>query len=120
MHLPSILSLLGAASVFDEMLRLIGIAAIVHAFFKGVKSLMPKPVAVPQPAPVIVAPPQAAAEVAPTTASDDVIAPEIVAVIAAAVASMTDSAHRIVSIKRQSTTWEKAGRQSILTSHRIR
>ena len=27
-------------------------------------------------------------------------------------------AHRIVSIKRQSTSWEKAGRQSVLTSHR--
>lgn len=124
MHLPSILSLLGASSVFDEMLRLIGIAAIVHAFFKGVKSLMAKPAVVPAPAPVVAAPvatapPPTAPEVAPVV-SDDAITPEIVAIIAAAVASVTDSAHRIVSIKRQSSTWERAGRQSILTSHRIR
>lgn len=125
MHWPSILSLLGASSVFDEMLRLIGIAAIVHAFFKGVKSLMAKPAEVPAPAapvvapPVAPAPPPAASEVAPAV-SDDAITPEIVAIISAAVASVTDSAHRIVSIRRQSSTWERAGRQSILTSHRIR
>lgn len=46
--------------------------------------------------------------------------PEIIAVIAAAVASVTQTSHRIISIKRQSTTWEKVGRQSVLTSHRIR
>jgi hypothetical protein len=48
------------------------------------------------------------------------VPPEIIAVIAAAVATVTGPAHRIVSIKRQSTTWEKVGRQSVLTSHRIR
>jgi hypothetical protein len=124
MHWPSILSLLGASSVFDEMLRLIGIAAIVHAFFKGVKSLMAKPAVVPAPAlvvatPVAPAPPPVASEVAPAV-SDDAITPEIIAIISAAVASVTDSAHRIVSIRRQSSTWERAGRQSVLTSHRIR
>ena len=103
------------------MLRLIGIAAIIHAFFKGVKSLMPKPVVATAAVPVAPAPSAAAAPptVAPAV-SDDAITPEIVAIIAAAVASVTDSAHRIVSIKRQSTTWERAGRQSVLTSHRIR
>ncbi|MEY3896779.1 MAG: hypothetical protein RLZZ214_2299 [Verrucomicrobiota bacterium] len=120
MHWPSILSLLGASSVFDEMLRLIGIAAIVHAFFKGVKSLMAKPAVVPTPAPVVATPPPPAAQEAAPEVFDDAIAPEIVAIIAAAVASVTDSAHRIVSIKRQSSTWERAGRQSVLTSHRIR
>ncbi len=115
----SILSFFGgpSGSGFDELLRLIGIAAIVHAFFKGVKSLAAKPLS-----------PVAAA--APTTpvsspasgfaAEDEAIAPEIIAAIAAAVASFTDTTHRIVSIKRQSTTWEKVGRQSVLSSHRIR
>jgi hypothetical protein len=115
MHLPSILSVLGAVTVFDEMLRLIGIAAIIHAFFKGVKSLMPAPGVVSEAVPAAAAP----AKVAPVV-SDDAITPEIVAVIAAAIASVTDSAHRIVSIKRQGSTWERAGRQSVLTSHRIR
>ena len=102
------------------MLRLIGIAAIVHAFFKGIKSLMAKPAEVPQPTPVIAPPPLAAAPVVVPMAPDDAITPEIVAIISAAIASVTDSAHRIVSIKRQSSTWERAGRQSVLTSHRIR
>ena len=48
------------------------------------------------------------------------IAPEIVAIIAAAVATATGQAHRIISIKPMSTSWERAGRQSVLTSHRIR
>ena len=48
------------------------------------------------------------------------IAPEIVAVIAAAVAIVTGQSHRIISIKPMSTSWERAGRQSVLTSHRIR
>lgn len=49
------------------------------------------------------------------------IAPEIVAVIAAAVASVCGkNPVRIISIKPMSTSWERAGRQSVLTSHRIR
>lgn len=49
------------------------------------------------------------------------IPPEIVAVIAAAVSSMNPGRKlHIVSIKPMSTSWERAGRQSVLTSHRIR
>jgi Na+-transporting methylmalonyl-CoA/oxaloacetate decarboxylase gamma subunit len=48
------------------------------------------------------------------------ITPEIVAAIAAAVAAATGRSHRIISIKPMSTSWERAGRQSVLTSHRIR
>ena len=59
-----------------------------------------------------------AAAAAPAAASD-AIAPEVVAVIAAAVASVAHG-HRIISIKPMSTSWEKAGRHSVLTSHRIR
>ena len=46
--------------------------------------------------------------------------PEIVAVIAAAVATVTGRTYRIVSIRHQASLWEKVGRQSVLTSHRIR
>jgi hypothetical protein len=58
------------------------------------------------------------AQPAPVAAAG--IAPEILAAIAAAVATATGQSHRIISIKPMSTSWEKAGRQSVLTSHRIR
>jgi hypothetical protein len=130
-YLTSIFALLAVSStsVFDEMLRLIGIAAIIHAFFKGIKSLITQPVSPTLPtspatsAPsVIQLPVQAAAiqAVPVTAASAQDITPEIVAIIAAAVTAFTDSTHRVVSIKYQSNTWEKVGRQSVLTSHRIR
>lgn len=130
-YLTSILALLAvsSASAFDEMLRLIGIAAIIHAFFKGVKSLITKPVSPPLPASPATSAPSAiplpaqapAIQAVPiTAASAQDITPEIVAIIAAAVAAFTDSTHRVVSIKYQSNTWEKVGRQSVLTSHRIR
>ena len=132
MHLPSILALLGIpnTSVFDEMLRLIGVAAIVHAFFKGVKSLIVRPAdppsLAPPPAPTPVAQP-IPAQAPVIQQPEPVLAPcentitaDIVAIIAAAVAAATDSTHRVVSIKYQSNTWEKVGRQSVLTSHRIR
>jgi Na+-transporting methylmalonyl-CoA/oxaloacetate decarboxylase gamma subunit len=48
------------------------------------------------------------------------IAPELVAVIAAAVSVTLGRKVHIVSIKPASTQWERAGRHSVLTSHRIR
>ena len=58
---------------------------------------------------------------APSAATDpSAIPPEIVAVIAAAVAACAGRNIRIVSIKPTSSSWERAGRQSVLTSHRIR
>lgn len=50
----------------------------------------------------------------------DFIAPEVVAVIAAAVSATLGPKVHIISIKPSSTQWERAGRQSVLTSHRIR
>jgi len=71
------------------------------------------------PAPATAAP--AAHTPAPAAPAESGIAPEILAVIAAAVASVTDKRPvRIVSIRPTSTSWERAGRQSVLTSHRIR
>ena len=125
MHLLSILALTEPAScfAFDQMLRFFGIAAIVYAFFKGIHLLTAKPAA-PQAqaaAPLAASSPHPATATgtATITGSED-IAPETIAVIAAAVASATGSFRRIVSIKSQSALWEKAGRQSVLTSHKIR
>jgi len=118
MHLPSIIAVLSEKPIggpFNEMLSLIGIAAIIVAIFRGIKSLRPSPpVAPPQPHPAQVVP-----QPAPAIAAAG-ITPEIIAVIAAAVATATGSSRRIVSVRSQDPHWEKAGRQSILTSHRIR
>jgi len=128
MHLPTILAVLSAkpiGGIFNEMLSLIGIATIIVAIFRGIKSLMPQPpAALPQP-PVMpqpaTAPPPAPVtpQAAPPMAAEGVT-PEILAVICAAVAAASSSARRIVSVRSQDPMWEKAGRQSILTSHRIR
>jgi hypothetical protein len=127
MHLPSFFAIHGVLgmSAFDDMLRLIGVAAIIHVTFKGIRSLMHQPsAAAPEtessPAPVqpIVAAAPAASVV--SHSHEETISPEIVAVIAAAISSFTDSPHRIVSIRHQSSSWELAGRQSVLTSHKIR
>ena len=121
MHLPTYVAVLSETPLggpFNEVLALIGIAAIIAAIFRGIKSLMPQtPVAPPQSQPAPLAPvmPQPAPAIAAAG-----IAPEIIAVIAAAVATATASSRRIVSVKTQDPHWEKAGRQSILTSHRIR
>ena len=53
-------------------------------------------------------------------AAEPTIPAHTVAVIAAAVYSMIDDKYKIISIKPQDSSWEKAGRQAILTSHRIR
>jgi Na+-transporting methylmalonyl-CoA/oxaloacetate decarboxylase gamma subunit len=74
---------------------------------------------IPENKPAAPAAPSPAAP-APVEKNDPVIAPEIVAVIAAAVAACTGGKVRIVSIKPTSSSWERAGRQSVLTSHRIR
>lgn len=48
------------------------------------------------------------------------IPPETVAVIAAAVNVVTDEGYKVISIRSQDSNWEKAGRQSVLSSHKIR
>jgi Na+/proline symporter len=122
MHLSSLLALAQSpnASAFDPMLRLIGIAAIVYAFFQGIKSLgLFKPDSAQTPAPPP-APASTQSLQTPATSIPEGIAPEIIAVITAAVVSSTGSLRRIVSIKSPCAHWEKAGRQSVLTSHKIR
>lgn len=48
------------------------------------------------------------------------IPPETIAIIAAAVTAFVGSAVQIISIKPMNPSWERAGRQSVFTSHRIR
>jgi Na+-transporting methylmalonyl-CoA/oxaloacetate decarboxylase gamma subunit len=100
--------LTGMLVVFATLAALWGVCALSAAVIR---------ILVPEPAP---APPT---ELRPATAPDADpagIDPEIVAVISAAIASVTGSSHRIVSIKLRSSSWEKAGRHSVLTSHKIR
>jgi hypothetical protein len=123
MNLLNTLSILGLSlsSGLDDMLRFVGVAAIIHVIFKGVRSLLVKPAVAQLQAPVAPSPALEPVSAKPLPeATDDVIPSEIIAVIAAAVSCFTSSNHRIVSIRRQSSTWERAGRQSVLTSHRIR
>jgi hypothetical protein len=63
---------------------------------------------------------QAAPPTSPSSAASAGIDPVTVALIAAAVTAFTGQACRIISIKPMSSSWERAGRHSVLTSHRIR
>lgn len=108
-------------SVMDALPHLAGMLMVmitltilwgVCAFTAKLIQILMPPVARTAPAP--------AAKVPPAAAEIDAIPPEIVAVIAAAVATTTGKQVRILSIKPQTSSWEKAGRQSVLSSHRIR
>lgn len=116
MNFSPIFAIVQKVSVADTLPHLVGMVLVLVTLVVlwGVCSLSATmirilvPVA-PTPAPASSPPP-----------ADDEICPEIVAVIAAAIASVTGSTHRIVAIKRGSSSWEKAGRQSVLSSHKIR
>ena len=107
-------------SVLDALPHLAGMlmVMITLTILWGVCALTAKLIGILTP-PAAAAPvPAPAAKAEPATS--DAIPPEIVAVIAAAVATVAGNRVRIVSIKPQSSSWEKAGRQSVLSSHRIR
>ena len=57
---------------------------------------------------------------APPAESSTAIPPATLAVIAAAANASIGEDHKIVSIKSQDTNWERAGRQAVITSHKIR
>lgn len=114
-----------------------GITASVAKIIAILHSKQAAPVPAPQPAPlqapVATAPaaaPAAAADAVPVAAiaaavaaayeNEQIVSSEIAAVIAAAVACMSGGTRRIISIKPVDSSWEKAGRQSVLYSHRIR
>lgn len=109
------------AATVDSLAHFVGmlviIASLIWSAFCLVNYLLRR--ASPAPLPVATpdrATPRPAAAVAPAAG----LSAEIVAVIAAAVYSVLDDKYKIISIKPQDSSWEKAGRQAVLTSHRIR
>lgn len=99
--------LLGMLLVFVTLAAL-WVICVISA--KLIKRFLPEPEAT--------APIQVKRTPSPTV--QEGIPPEIVAVITAAVATVSGPSSRIVSVKAPSSTWSKAGRQSVLTSHKIR
>ena len=116
--------LLASTSILEALPHLSGmlIVMLTLTILWGICASVAKLIHALAPAPVAsVAPVKAAAVLIPaTTPGPEAIPPEIVAVIAAAVATVTGPNRRIISIRSQSSSWEKSGRQSVLTSHRIR
>jgi hypothetical protein len=123
------MTLIAGSSIFDvnTLILIVFAAAVLHIAYRicGVLADIHKTLAKPtQPTSQVSAPANSPTP-APTqtkaaTTQDDGITSEIVAVIAAAVAATIGNNHRIVSIKPMNSSWERAGRQSVLTSHRIR
>lgn len=96
--------LLGMLLVFLTLALLWGICAVSA---KTIQTLVPEPAPAP-------------AKASPAPAIPAGTPPEVIAAITAAVATVSGPASRIVSVKRPSSTWAKAGRQSVLSSHKIR
>lgn len=114
-------------SILDALPHIAGMAMVLITltFLWGVCALTAKLVAIlmpeQKPAPATNSPtPTPPSPAAAPPAAPAAIPPEIVAVIAAAIASTIGQSVRIISIKPMSSSWERAGRQSVLTSHRIR
>lgn len=99
--------LLGLAAIVISLIAIFRVSALREELLKSATPSASRPAADRTTGPAQSAPEQG-------------IPPEIVAVIAAAVATATGNTRRVLSIKPMSTSWEKAGRQSVLTSHRIR
>jgi Na+-transporting methylmalonyl-CoA/oxaloacetate decarboxylase gamma subunit len=111
-------------SIMDAVPHLAGMlmVMITLTILWGVCALTAKLIQIFAPEPKAIASPVAKPAEASTATPDahTGIPIEIIAVIAAAVTTVTGKSHRIISIKPMSTSWEKAGRQSVLTSHRLR
>lgn len=122
-----VLPILSSTSVLDTLPHLAGMLMVMSTLtiLWGVCVLTAKLVQIftPEAKPAtasVAAPAKPAARESKPEPRADVIAPELVAVIAAAVSATLGQQVRIISIKPTSTQWERAGRQSVLTSHRIR
>jgi len=97
--------LTGFLVVLFTLAALMGVCMGVSKILKLVmpEPVAPKPMARPAAAPV-----------------NDGVPPEIVVVIAAAVAATVGKKQRIVSIRPKNSSWSQAGRQQIHSSHNIR
>ncbi len=98
--------LLGMVMVFATLAILWGLCALTA---KLVQKFTPAPAA---PIPATAAAPAPIEPLGPT--------PEIIAAITAAVTATVGAKTRIISIRPDNNQWGSAGRQSVLTSHRIR
>ena len=65
------------------------------------------------------APTASPAPAAPAAATSN-LSPETIVVVAAAVNTVLGSDYKVVAIRTQDSNWEKAGRQSVLSSHKLR
>lgn len=124
MHVIPILS---STSVLDALPHLAGMVMVMVTLtiLWGVCAVTAKLVQILTPTPAAQQPnahelAKSVSRKPPAEILPDVIPPELVAVIAAAVSVSIGQKVRIVSIKPSSTQWERAGRQAVLTSHRIR
>lgn len=107
-----------AAKMSDVLPHLGGMLVVFAALtvLWGLCAFTAKIVGLISPPAAAVAPaPKKAAAPAPTTG----ISAEVVAVISAAVATCAQG-KKVVSIRPSNTSWEKAGRQSVFSSHKIR
>lgn len=110
------------------MILIVLVAALLLAAYRlcGIMAEINKTLAKPShsatqvSAPAEVKTASAEAKAAAPAAHADGLTPEIIAAISAAIISVVGKSHRIISIKPMSSSWERAGRQSVLTSHRIR
>lgn len=102
--------LLGFVVVLVTLTVLWGVCVLIGAILKKVTP------------PAAVAPPKTApAKTAPAKALDDgSITRETLVVIAAAVAAVTGTRRRIISIQPHHPAWSQAGRQEVLSSHKVR
>lgn len=100
--------LLGFVVVLTTLSALLGICILIG---KLVQRLQPEPAASPKPA---------AAPAPKPAAVDNGPSPELVAVIAAATATVVGQSHRVISIKPQNSAWSASGRHQHQTSHNIR
>lgn len=133
MHHPTLLAIAAARAPFDALVHFIGtlviVASVAWSAYCLINYLIKRyappaapttaPTVAPTPAPAVAPAPAPPAPVEASPAATAIPA-HIVAVIAAAVYSTLGDKQRIISIKPQDSTWEKAGRQTVLTSHRIR
>ena len=94
---------------------------VTLAILWGLTALVSKVVAILPKAKQTASAAKPTAPIAPATPPfQEGVPPEIIAVISAAVAAIAGPNRRVISIQPMSTSWERAGRQSVLTSHRIR
>ncbi|MEI7955585.1 MAG: hypothetical protein WCJ66_10495 [Verrucomicrobiota bacterium] len=114
------------AGIFDSLAHFVGslviIASLVWSGFCLLSYLLRRGTpASRHVATAAAAIPRQAAPAPQAAAMPDAAIPDaIIAVIAAAVQTMLDEKHKIISIKPQDSSWEKAGRQAVLSSHRLR